>query len=158
MGRTSELLGDVRILKLAEMYEAAYGRFLRDDAMRYAFGQPARDALSELGAGDHERRIDSEILRLNAEIGQAEPEELERAALEDVLEIERTAHEFYEKAAQRVHDPDVARLFAQLARDEARYVAIASRALGIAPSDEGPGVVVRGPREAPPEPAPKRVR
>lgn len=141
-------LSDIRILKLAEMYERAYEGFVLDLATRYV-DEPEIQAKLRALAGpsdDHEARIVAELERLNQEIGPLDRAAIERAALQDVLAVERAAREFYLKFVEEVHDRRVAQLFRSLAREEAAHVLIAEDALAI--NDRKAGRVKLGPEVA----------
>lgn len=124
-------LSDIRILKLAEMYERAYEAFVLEMARTYVHDPEARAKLDALaGPSDkHGERIAAEILRLNASLGPVDQAAVERAALRDVLEVERAARAFYLRFVEEVHDPAVAELFRALAREEGGHVRIAEEAI-----------------------------
>ena len=119
-------LEDLRQLKLAELYEMAYERFILDVALRTAEGS-VRDTLLKLGpAGEgHGQRIAEEMERINAELTPEEREEVTRAALLDVVDVERAARDMYLGLADKVHDPRLVRLFRSLAKEEEAHVKLA---------------------------------
>ncbi|MHB8605863.1 MAG: ferritin family protein [Thermoplasmatota archaeon] len=125
-------INDLRILKLAEMYEIAYERFVLDVALGIVPEGRVRSRLLTLaGPSDgHHERIVNEMKRLNAGLTAAEQAEIVAAAVLDVVEVERAAHDFYSRFAEQLHDPEIARLFRDLANEESGHVAIAERALG----------------------------
>lgn len=123
----SDRLHDIRILKLAEMYELAYERFIlhiattviRDDALR-------RDLLKLAPSSDaHHDRIVQLLARLNAELDATEALAVEHAALLDVADVERAARDFYRAQAERATHPDVRRLLGDLAQEEEGHVRFA---------------------------------
>lgn len=118
---------DLRHLKLAELYEMAYERFILDVALRTVADPRIRDALLALApAGDeHHRAIAEEMQRINAELTPDERAEVTRAALLDVVEVERDARDMYLRLADRVHDPRVVKLFRGLAKEEEAHVRLA---------------------------------
>lgn len=138
-GVTERVLGDVRILKLAEMYERAYEAFVLEMAERYVQDPDVRARLAKLTASTdkHGERIAAEIERLNAQLTDADRLGVERAALQDVIEVERAAREFYLRFLEEVHDKGVADLFRALAREEAAHVRIAEAALGVSDRKAG---------------------
>jgi rubrerythrin len=127
-------LNDLRLLKLAEMYEEAYERFVLEVAGRIVQDEEVRRPLMTLVAptDQHHERIVAQIERLNARVGPEGQRSVERAAILDVCEVERAAHDFYVRVADQVHDPEVARLFRALAREEAGHMRIAAGALALA--------------------------
>ena len=132
-------LGDIRILKLAEMYERAYEAFVLDLASRYVHDTEVVARLRALAgpADDHGARIAAELQRLNGTLGEVDQAALERAALQDVIAVERAAREFYIRFVEEVRDPRVADLFRHLAREEAAHVAIAEGALALSDRKAG---------------------
>lgn len=126
-----DILGDIRILKLAEMYERAYEGFVLEMATRYVRDPQIKKRLEALVSttDGHGERIAAELARLSALVGEDERESVERAALLDVLEVERSARGFYLRFVEEVHDPLVADLFRDLAREEGAHVRIAEDAL-----------------------------
>lgn len=132
-------LSDIRILKLAEMYEHAYEAFILDMATRYVQDPDVKTKLRTLAgpSDDHEARITGELERLNKDLGTVDRAAIERAALQDVIAVERAAREFYLKFVEEVHDPAVAELFRNLAREEAGHVRIAEAALALSDKKAG---------------------
>lgn len=118
---------DLRHLKLAELYEMAYERFILEVALRTVTDERIRRSLLTLApAGEsHHGRIAAEIARLNASLSPEEAEEVTRAALLDVLEVERAARDMYLRLADRVHDPAIVKLFRALAKEEEGHVRLA---------------------------------
>lgn len=128
-----DALTDIRILKLAQMYEQAYEAFVVQMAKRYVQNPAIQAKLALLmdPADGHGERISAAIDRLTAKLGEADREQIERAALQDVLEVERSARAFYLQFVEEIHDPEVAALFRALAREEARHIRIAEDAMSI---------------------------
>lgn len=158
-GDKSRRLDDVRLLKLAEMYENAFERFVLDVSQRYVEDEEVRAKLAALvGPTDaHAERIAAQLDRLNREIGPADRAGVERAALLDILDVERAAHDFYLRSLDKVHDSVVADLFRQLAREEGEHIRIAQDALALAdrhrgrtPGREGEGQPTRIPNNETP--------
>ena len=132
-------LNDIRLLKLAEMYERAYEAFVVEMAQRVVEDPELRGVLAGLSAPTdrHEERIVDELRRLNAAVSPEERRAIERAAILDVVDVERSARDFYLAHLDDVHDPGVARLFADLAREEGGHVRVAQRALDLAERSSG---------------------
>lgn len=130
---TDPILHDIRLLKLAEMYERSYERFVLEMAAQFPEDDDVQEHLRQLvgGEDDHGARITTELSRLNAEAGDLDPVLIQRAALMDVVEVERTAREFYIKNADRAHDPAVASLFREMAREESQHIRLAEDALAL---------------------------
>lgn len=124
-------LHDVRLLKLAEMYEEAYERFVLHMADHVVRDPDLRTRLRALAApGDrHHDRIAEHLRRLNARLGPEDQAAVERAALLDVVEVEEAARRFYLEHVDEAHDPEVARLFRELAGEEAEHARLAREAL-----------------------------
>ncbi|HWH07750.1 MAG TPA: hypothetical protein VNX21_01025 [Candidatus Thermoplasmatota archaeon] len=118
---------DLRHLKLAELHESAYERFVVEVATGVVEDPRIRAALLALApvGGGHHPRLAGEMARINAELTPAERAEVTRAALLDVVEVERAARDLYLRLADRVHDPRLVRLFRALAKDEERRVRLA---------------------------------
>lgn len=127
------ILSDIRILKLAEMYERAYEGFVLEMVERHVKDDSLKTRLRALAAptDGHGERIAAHIERLNRRLGAADSAMLERAALLDVLEVERSARSFYLRFVEEVHDPDVAALFRELAREETNHVRLAEDAVAL---------------------------
>lgn len=127
------ILDDIRILKLAQMYERAYERFVLEMAQRYVRDVDVQRALEQLAKprDRHAERISRELTRLTSLVGDADRASLERAALLDVLEVERAAREFYVRFVEHAHDPKVATLFRELASEERRHETLAEGALAL---------------------------
>lgn len=125
------VLSDIRILKLAEMYERSYEDFVLQMAQRHVFDEAIREKLS--GVVDpseaHGERIAAQLTRLNARLGEIDRVHVERAALQDVLEVERSARSFYLQFVEEIRDPEVADLFRALAREEAHHIRLAEDAI-----------------------------
>lgn len=126
-------LSDIRILKLAEMYERAYEAFVIEMAQNYVTDLEIRQKLRKLVDPNdgHGERIAAALVRLNARVAPVDRASLERAALRDVLEVERSARAFYLRYVEEIHDTEAAQLFRQLAREEGEHVRIAEDALAI---------------------------
>jgi rubrerythrin len=136
-------LNDLRILKLAEMYEAAYERFVLEMANRVVKDEEVRKKLLTLATDDHHDRIVEEIDRLNAALSPEDQRQVERAALLDVVEIERASRDFFVAHADQVHDPRIVKLFRRIVREEEAHVRLAEEALGVhhrAPTSEASDV------------------
>lgn len=123
-------LEDLRILLLAQMYERAYESFVESVAARMT--EPGvRDLLRGLAprTDDHSQRIGALVERTVGELGPDDQRAVERAALLAVVEAEGDACDFYLQHVDRVHDPGVARVFRELAREGAQHVGLAGAAL-----------------------------
>ncbi len=133
------LLHDLRLLKLAEMYEIAFERFVLEVTTAIVTDDEVRTRLRRLAdpGEDHHERIAAELRRLSALVRPEDQPAVEHAAVLDVRDVEAAARDFYERHVTSVHDPRVAQLFRQLAREEERHVAIAEDALRIARSNAG---------------------
>lgn len=127
-------LHDLRILKLAEMYEIAYERFVLDMAFHVVDDERVRTLIDRLAPeGDqHAHDIQQMIAKINARLGPEDRAQLEYAALLDILEVESAAFRFYSASADRVHDPAVSNLLRELAREERAHVALVEEALRVA--------------------------
>lgn len=130
---------DIRLLKLAEMYERAFERFVLQMHQFHVEDEDVRRKLAPLldPRDDHEGRILRELQRLNADVATHDAALIERAAILDIEEVERAAHEFYVRHLDDVHDARVAALFRELAREEDRHARIASEALALADRRRG---------------------
>lgn len=115
-------LNDIRILRLAQMYEIAYEGFLRDVADRVVDDVEVRLQLEALNAPDHAGRIEDHLERLRRGLEDSDREGLQRAALLDVRDIERAAQRFFQLYADRVHDPQVVALFREIAAEDRGHV------------------------------------
>ncbi len=126
-------LSDIRILKLAQMYERAYEAFVREVATEFVGDDAIKAKLGELSGplDNHRDRIAAHLDRLNRKMGPVDPHVVERAALRDVLDVERAARAFYLRFVEEIHDPHVARLFRDVAREEAMHVRIVEDALAL---------------------------
>lgn len=132
-------LSDIRILKLAEMYERAYEEFVLEMAEKYVHDDAIKKQLHKLAGpiDKHGERIAAAIERLNARLGDVDRASLERAALRDILDVERSARTFYLRYVEEVHDPDVAFLFRALAHEEGEHIRIAEDALALSDKKAG---------------------
>lgn len=137
------------MLKLAEFYERSCEAFVRDLARRDVHDPEVLAEVRKLAAKPerHEARVAALLARKRAELNPAQREALERAALLDILEVERTAREFYMRSFERVQDPEVGHLFRDLARAESRHLELAEHALALAEMRHGPPEP-RGPKGA----------
>ncbi|MBI4392960.1 MAG: hypothetical protein HY556_04050 [Euryarchaeota archaeon] len=137
-------LNDIRLLKLAELYETAFEQFIIELAARFVDDEMIRSKLSALSAPDdrHRERIVKEMERLNARIDPADRVDVMRAALLDIRDVETAARDFYIRQADNVRDVRVARLFHDLAREEERHRRIADEAIAMA--DQRAGRVLSG--------------
>lgn len=124
-------LNDLRILKLAEMYETAYERFVHEMAERVVKDDKVRERLRVITQDGHHERIVAEIDRLNKTLSSEDAHEVERAALLDVLEVERNSRDFFITHIDQLHDPRLVSLFRAIAQDEERHVEEAERALSL---------------------------
>lgn len=125
---------DLRHLKLAELYELAYERFILDVALRTVTDERIRRSLLTLAPSSetHHGRIAEEMSRLNAGLSAEEAEEVTRAVLLDVVEVERAARDMYLRLADRVHDPAIVKLFRALAKEEEAHVRLAEDLVALA--------------------------
>lgn len=132
-------LSDIRILKLAEMYERAYEAFVLEMAQKYVTDMDIRQKLRKLVDPNdgHGERIAAAIERLNQRVRDIDRASVERAALRDVLHVERSARAFYMKFVEEIHDPGVAVLFRTLAREESEHIRAAEDALAISDRKSG---------------------
>jgi rubrerythrin len=123
-------LEDLRILRLARMYEHAYESFVQTVASEH-LDDETRALLAPLAPerDRHEERVQEAIDRIERSMPAGEERALMRSVLLDVVEVERAAREFYLDHLDRVHDKDAVRLFHELAAEEARHVEVAERAL-----------------------------
>lgn len=133
MMRVEHALTDIRILKLAELYERAYERFILELTERYVKDPGVRGEVERLVSetDEHGARIATLLRELSSEATHGSFE-VERAAILDILAVERAARDFYVKHLEDVHDPRVAALFRDLAREETHHVGIAEGALALA--------------------------
>lgn len=126
------IVEDLRHLKLAELYELAFERFVRDLAIVTIRDETARAEILEKlvpESDPHAGRIREEIERLNAKVTDADMGDVERAALLDILDVERAAREAYLRLIDKAHDPRIVQLFRDLAREEAEHALFAERIL-----------------------------
>lgn len=123
-------LEDLRILRLAQLYERAYEDFVQEIASRLA-DEDTRRRIEPLAPAqdDHAKRLQRHADRLRARLREEDREGLLDGALLDVVEVERAARAFYLQNADRVHDPAIARLFHDLAKEDLLHVRIAEDAL-----------------------------
>lgn len=124
-------LNDLRILKLAEMYERAYECFIFEMTERVVKDDSTRQKLRRLISPVelHGERIAAEINRINATLSPEDADAVEHAALLDVLDLERAARAFYLRHIDRLHDPQVVQLFRNLAHEEEAHAAITTQIL-----------------------------
>lgn len=127
-------LEDLRVLRLAQMYEEAYERFVVEVAGRDVRDPTLRKRLRRLSSplDDHAGVLARHAKRIVDALGPDDQAALERALLRDVLEVERAAREFYLSHIDRLHDPGLVALFRTLAREEDAHARIAEDALAIA--------------------------
>jgi rubrerythrin len=127
-------VNDLRVLKLAELYEEAYERFVVEVATRVVEDPEVQGLLRRLVAPEdrHHERIAAQIERLRGSLAREDRDGIARAALLDVVDVERSARDFYLRQADYVHDPEVGSLFRALAREEAAHHGIALQALELA--------------------------
>jgi rubrerythrin len=128
---TDPVVEDLRLLKLAELYESAYEGFIVQMATQVVGDDEARAQLFRLvdPADDHAGRVAELMTVLNDRLDARGRRHLAVAALEDVVEIERSARDFYRSHAPKAHDAAVRGLFEELARAEEEHARIASKAL-----------------------------
>jgi len=122
---------DLRLLKLAELYEDAYERFVRDVARGSIENEAMRSRLLHLAPpeDEHAKRIRAERKRIEASLKPEDGPAVVLGALIDIVEVERAARNFYLSALKEVHDPKLVALFRQLARDEETHTSIAEGVL-----------------------------
>lgn len=125
------LMNDIRLLRLAEMYESAFEAFVVELAARDIRDASLRKELLTVISPDedHGGRVQTEMQRLHEALGPEAAAALERGAILDVIDIERAAREFYMTHVDSVHDPRVVKLFRELAMEEDRHARIAERVL-----------------------------
>lgn len=130
---TNTTLDDIRILKLAEMYVRSYQRFVHEMSAQFARDPAVMRHLRRLvdPQEDHAARITQQLARLNASVGPEDALDADRAALLDVVEVERAARKFFLERADAVHDPKVAALFREMAREQAERTSFAEDALAV---------------------------
>lgn len=121
-------LDDLRALRLAELHERAYERFVRDVAEHVA-DEGARADLAGIAASDDAARIAAEIERLRAKLSPEDAADAARASLLDVLDVERAGLEFYVKHVDAVHDPALVQLFHDLAQRKRDRIHVAETIL-----------------------------
>jgi rubrerythrin len=129
--RVNPIVSDLRHLKLAELYELAFERFVRDLALRTVRDPNVRAQIMRLVPDDdpHAGRIQAEIRRLNASVREEDMAQVERAALLDIVDVERSARQVYLDLVDKAHDPAIVKLFKELAHEEAEHTRIAERIL-----------------------------
>lgn len=139
-------LNDLRILKLAEMYENAYERFVFEVAERIVKDDDVRASLMRLvtPTDAHHGRIIEHMTRLNEQLTPADLAAVELAALEDVVEVEQAAREFYLQHADQLHDVSTVKLFRELAHEEEQHVKLAREALRVAEEKAAKRGITRG--------------
>lgn len=122
---------DLRLLKLAELYEDAYERFVRDIALETIEDPAMRARLLHLAPpeDDHAKRIHAERERVESSLGPEDKPAIVLGALIDIVEVERAARNFYLASFRETYDPRIAHLFRQLAREEEKHTEIAQRIL-----------------------------
>lgn len=122
---------DLRILRLAQLYEDAYEAFVRHVAREVVTDEALRRRLERLAPPDdaHAARIRELLSRAAARLGPEDAPAIERAAILDVVDVERAAREFHLRNVDELHDPDAVALFRLLAREEAERVRAAEEAL-----------------------------
>lgn len=126
-------LEDLRLLRLAELYEVAYEQFLLDVADREVRDPEVRAALLKLaGPDDHRARIVREMDRIRASLPEQQRAAAVVGTVQDVVDCERAARRFYLERLDAVHDPAVAKLFRDLFQEETRHVAWAEEAFDLA--------------------------
>lgn len=125
-------LDDLRILRLAQLYERAYESFVREIASTIVEPR-TREKLRELvpETDDHDAILGKRIAAILAGLEADDRRRAERAALLAVVEVERAAREFYVANLDSLHDPALVDLFGRLATEEARHVRIAQAAVDL---------------------------
>lgn len=123
-------LEDLRILRLAAMYEEAFESFVARMMERHLDG-PTKARLAPLqpDRDQHAERIRALLARIERALPPDAEPALQRAILVDVVEVERAAREFYFNHLEDVHDPQLVRLFHELAAEEGKHGRIAEDAL-----------------------------
>lgn len=121
---------DLRILRLAKLYEDAYHAFIRD-ALREQADPGTREKLAALlpPQNKHVDELERQEARLRSQLRDADAPQLAAGVLADIVDVERATREFYFQNADRIHDPALAQLFRELARDGTRQGEIAEAAL-----------------------------
>jgi rubrerythrin len=124
-------LEDLRILRLAALYEDAYEKFVNDIASDLPADETVRRRVRQLvsPADRHGERIKEETDRVLARLSPEDRAGVARGALLDVVEIERAAREFYFRHIDELHDPRVVALFRALAHEEDAHVRLAEDAI-----------------------------
>lgn len=127
----AERINDLRILQMAQMYEEAFERFVQQMAAAAADDPEVKRLLGLLSPPDdpHRARLAAEVRRTRARLGPGHRPALQRAAVSDVVDVEKAAHEFYLGHRGRLHDPALRDLFGMLADEEAEHVRLAQEAL-----------------------------
>ena len=122
---------DLRILRLAQLYEEAYETFVREVARELVTDEALRRRLERLAPPDdeHGARIAELLGRIRDRLGPDDALAAERAAIQDVLDVERAAREFYLRHVDDLHDPEAVALFRDLAREESEHVRVAEQVL-----------------------------
>lgn len=126
-------VSDLRYLKVAELYERACSRFVRELASQASQDARIQTALSSLAPDLNERaeRVATEIARLSAPLRPEDAHETIRAVLLGVIDLERAARRFYILTIDRVHDPSVLQLFRSLASQIDEHEKITERIIGV---------------------------
>lgn len=122
---------DLRILRLALLYEEAYEPFVRRVAQDLVSDPAVRRRLERLAPpGEaHAGRVRDLLEEVSARLKPGDALAAGRAALQDVVEVERAAREFYLRHLEELHDPSVVALFREMVREEGEHVREAERAL-----------------------------
>lgn len=122
---------DLRVLRLALLYEEAYEAFVRRVARELVTDPHLRGRLERLAPqGDaHAARVGGLLDEVSARLGPGDAHDVERAAIQGVVEVERAARAFYLRHVEELRDPRAVALFREMAREEASHVREAERAL-----------------------------
>jgi hypothetical protein len=122
-----DLASDLRLLKLAELYEEAYEGFIVRLATQVVGDRIAREGLSRLvdPSDRHGERIAELLVALSADLRPEDAHHVEAAALEDVIQVEESARDFYQATQAKLHDPRARELFQRLAQEEEGHARIA---------------------------------
>lgn len=122
-------LDDLRVLRLAELHERAYERFMLDVAEGLPDEKTRERLLHLVHSGEHGARLAREIARLSARLSPEDKAEAARASLLEVIDVERAALDLYMRHVDAVHDPSVVQLFHDLVREERENVRVAETIL-----------------------------
>ncbi len=124
-------LNDLRILKLAQMHEQAFSRFVGEVATPQIQDESLRDHLAHIAPPTDRThaRLAAEAERLSSSVGANHHANRERALLLDILELAEAEREFYVRHMDELHDPRAVRLFRELVHVQEERVQQARRLL-----------------------------